>query len=272
MAWPAPTSVCSGTHAGAAGADPSAGEEERWRGRTFAPADGDVGESIIRVSSCTWRARRCPDVHHRPATASSPPPTTGGMEDLHVSDLTAEGARRICEIRDGRRFFECLRAIPGPVRASDPRSRAKPCRRRARRAGARCPAPRVAGVPRSQPGSRGCVSRPCDAADRREPAPTIAGARGARTEHVSHGRQGPLPVGILPKTPRRTGGHGFRHGCLLVRARQHRDTPQFPAASPLPPPAAGDSSALATSGVAAATPSAKSSANGRFTNSGAPRM
>ena len=38
---------------------------------------------------------------------------TGRMEDLRVSGLTVEDARRIWEIPDGQRFFEYLCAIPG---------------------------------------------------------------------------------------------------------------------------------------------------------------
>ena len=43
----------------------------------------------------------------------------GRMEDLRVSGLTVEDARRIWEIPDGQRFFEYLCAIPGPVRVAD---------------------------------------------------------------------------------------------------------------------------------------------------------
>ncbi|MDE2823785.1 MAG: GAF domain-containing protein, partial [Chloroflexota bacterium] len=41
------------------------------------------------------------------------------MEDLRVSGLTVEEARRIWEIPDGQRFFEYLSAIPGPLRTAD---------------------------------------------------------------------------------------------------------------------------------------------------------
>ena len=43
----------------------------------------------------------------------------GRMEDLRVSGLTVEDARRIWEIPDGQRFFEYLCAITGPVRVAD---------------------------------------------------------------------------------------------------------------------------------------------------------
>ena len=43
----------------------------------------------------------------------------GRMEDLRVSGLTVEDARRIWDIPDGQRFFEYLCAIPGPVRVAD---------------------------------------------------------------------------------------------------------------------------------------------------------
>ena len=49
----------------------------------------------------------------------------GRMEDLRVSGLTAEDARRIWEIPDGQRFFEYLCAIPGPVRVADLGSHAR---------------------------------------------------------------------------------------------------------------------------------------------------
>ena len=41
------------------------------------------------------------------------------MEDLRVSGLSVEEARRIWDIPDGQRFFEYLSAIPGPLRAAD---------------------------------------------------------------------------------------------------------------------------------------------------------
>ena len=49
----------------------------------------------------------------------------GRMEDLRVSGLTAEDARRIWEIPDGQRFFEYLCAITGPVRVADLGSHAR---------------------------------------------------------------------------------------------------------------------------------------------------
>ena len=49
----------------------------------------------------------------------------GRMEDLRVSGLTVEDARRIWEIPDGQRFFEYLCAIPGPVRVADLDSHAR---------------------------------------------------------------------------------------------------------------------------------------------------
>ena len=41
------------------------------------------------------------------------------MEDLRVSGLSVEEARRIWDIPDGQEFFEYLCAIPGPVRVAD---------------------------------------------------------------------------------------------------------------------------------------------------------
>ena len=43
----------------------------------------------------------------------------GRMEDLRVSGLSVEDARRIWDIPGGQRFFEYLCAIPGPVRVAD---------------------------------------------------------------------------------------------------------------------------------------------------------
>ena len=43
----------------------------------------------------------------------------GLLENLRVSGLTVEDARRIWDIPDGQRFFDYLCAIPGPVRVAD---------------------------------------------------------------------------------------------------------------------------------------------------------
>ncbi len=49
----------------------------------------------------------------------------GRMEDLRVSGLTVEDARRIWDIPDGQRLYEYLSGIPGPVRVADLGSHAR---------------------------------------------------------------------------------------------------------------------------------------------------
>ena len=49
----------------------------------------------------------------------------GGLEDLRVSGLSVDDARRIWDIPDGQRFFEYICTIPGPVRVADLGSHAK---------------------------------------------------------------------------------------------------------------------------------------------------
>ena len=49
----------------------------------------------------------------------------GRMEDLRVSGLTVEDARRVWDIPDGQRLYEYLSGIPGPVRVADLGSHAR---------------------------------------------------------------------------------------------------------------------------------------------------